>query len=89
MSLTPLSRGPLELGSRTVYLYITPPTVKDCLLLRAYFVIERDFTKEFINHIDEAIEKGVNITFDLMAQSPLDSMVEYGKFLWRNVAFKK
>jgi Tetracyclin repressor-like, C-terminal domain len=37
---------------------------------------------------DEAIEKGVNLTFDLMARSPLDSLVDYGKFIARNVHLK-
>jgi len=33
---------------------------------------------------DEAIEKGVNLSFDLMARSPMDSILDYGKFLIRN-----
>lgn len=64
---------------------------KDALWVQLIFIIHfwiDDNSTEF-EKTDEAIEKGVNITFDLMAQSPLDSMVEYGKFLWRNVAFKK
>ena len=64
---------------------------KDALWIHLVFIIHfwiEDNSTEF-EKTDEAIEKGVNITFDLMAESPLDSMVEYGKFLWRNVAFKK
>jgi hypothetical protein len=64
---------------------------KDALWVQLVFIIHfwiDDNSTEF-EKTDEAIEKGVNITFDLMAQSPLDSMVEYGKFLWRNVAFKE
>jgi Tetracyclin repressor-like, C-terminal domain len=33
---------------------------------------------------DEAIEKGVNLSFDLMARSPLDSLLDYTKFILRN-----
>lgn len=38
---------------------------------------------------DEAIEKGINVTFDLFERSPLDNLFEYGKFLSRNGAFKQ
>lgn len=37
---------------------------------------------------DEVIEKGVNVTFDLFERSPLDNLLEYGKFLSRNGNFK-
>jgi len=36
---------------------------------------------------DEAIEKGVNLSFDLMARSPLDSIIDYTRFLARNGNF--
>ncbi|SHF62084.1 TetR family transcriptional regulator C-terminal domain-containing protein [Pedobacter caeni] len=38
---------------------------------------------------DEAIEKGINVTFDLFERSPLDNLLEYGKFLSRNGKFKE
>jgi hypothetical protein len=38
---------------------------------------------------DEAIEKGINVTFDLFERSPIDNLLEYGKFLSRNGAFKQ
>lgn len=31
----------------------------------------------------EAIEKGINVTFDLFQRSPIDNMVEYSRFLAR------
>ena len=37
---------------------------------------------------DEAIEKGLNVTFDLFQRSPLDNLFDYGKFLARNAGFK-
>lgn len=37
---------------------------------------------------DEVIEKGVNVTFDLFERSPLDNLLDYGKFLSRNGNFK-
>ncbi len=33
---------------------------------------------------DEAIEKGINLSMDLMTRSPLDAALDYGKFLFRN-----
>ena len=63
---------------------------KDALWVQLVFVIHfwiDDNSTDF-ERTDEAIEKGVNITFDLMAQSPLDSIIDYGKFLWRTAPFK-
>lgn len=42
-----------------------------------------DTSKDF-EKTDEAIEKSVNLLFDLMGRSPLDSMLEFGKFLFQN-----
>lgn len=38
---------------------------------------------------DEAIEKGVNVTFDLFQRSPIDNLLDYGKFLVKNGNFKE
>ena len=38
---------------------------------------------------DEAIEKGVNVTFDLFQRSPIDNLLEYGKFLAKNGSLKE
>ncbi len=38
---------------------------------------------------DEAIERGVNVTFDLFQRSPLDNIIDYGKFISRNSRFKE
>ena len=38
---------------------------------------------------DEAIEKGVNVTFDLFERSPIDNLFEYGKFLTQNSQMKE
>jgi len=38
---------------------------------------------------DEAIEKGVNVTFDLFERSPIDNLFEYGKFLAKNTSLKE
>ena len=37
---------------------------------------------------DEAIERGINLTFDLFEKSPLDSLFEYGKFMMNNGGIK-
>ncbi|MDX2002876.1 MAG: TetR family transcriptional regulator C-terminal domain-containing protein [Chitinophagales bacterium] len=33
---------------------------------------------------DEAIERAVNLSFDLMAKNPLDSLFDFGKYLFKN-----
>ena len=33
---------------------------------------------------DEAIERGINLTFDLFERSTLDNLIDYGKFFARN-----
>ncbi len=33
---------------------------------------------------DAAIEKAVNLSFDLMGQGPLEAMIDFGKFLFQN-----
>ncbi len=33
---------------------------------------------------DEAIERGINVTFDLFQRSALDNLIDYGKFFARN-----
>ena len=38
---------------------------------------------------DEAIEKGINLTFDLFEKSPLDSLFDYGKFMMNNGGLKQ
>ncbi len=38
---------------------------------------------------DEAIEKGVNVTFDLFQRSAVDNLLDYGKFLFKNGNFKE
>lgn len=64
---------------------------KDALWAQFLFI-----TKFWINDdstgfekTDEAIEKGINVTFDLFQRSPIDNLFEYGKFLSRNGAFKE
>jgi hypothetical protein len=44
----------------------------------------KDFEKS-----DEAIEKGINVSFDLFQRSPIDNLFEYGKFLTQNSRFKE
>lgn len=43
----------------------------------------KDTSKSF-EKTDEAIERSVNLAFDLMGKSPLDSMISFGKFLFQN-----
>lgn len=64
---------------------------KDALWVQFKFILDfwiYDDSNNF-EKTDEAIEKGVNLAFDLFQRSPLDNMVEYGKFLFRNGHLKE
>ncbi|MHA4893604.1 TetR family transcriptional regulator C-terminal domain-containing protein [Pedobacter sp. PWIIR3] len=59
---------------------------KDALWLQFAFIVKfwvKDESAGF-EKTDEAIEKGINVTFDLFQHSPLDNLIDYGKFLSRN-----
>ena len=58
----------------------------DAIWIQFVFVINfwlRDTSANF-EKTDEAIEKGLNVTFDLMSRVPLESILDYGKFIFRN-----
>ncbi|UKT65114.1 TetR family transcriptional regulator C-terminal domain-containing protein [Pedobacter mucosus] len=64
---------------------------KDALWLQFAFIVKfwiSDDSDGF-EKSDEAIEKGINVTFDLFQRSPIDNLFEYGKFLTRNGKFKE
>jgi AcrR family transcriptional regulator len=59
---------------------------KDALWIQFIFLLNfwvNDDSTGF-ERTDEAIEKGVQVTLDLMGHSPLDNLVEYGKFIFKN-----
>ncbi len=63
---------------------------KDALWLQLAFILNfwlKDYSAGF-EKTDEAIEKGINVTFDLFQRSPIDNLVDYGKFLAQNAGFK-
>jgi hypothetical protein len=63
---------------------------KDALWVQFVFVLNfwiKDVSTGF-EKTDEAIEKGVNVTFDLFQRSPIDNLFEYGKFLAKNGGMK-
>lgn len=63
---------------------------KDALWVQFGFVLNfwlKDSSAGF-EKTDEAIEKGLNVTFDLFQRSPLDNLFEYGKFLAKNSGIK-
>lgn len=41
-------------------------------------------TSEDFQKTDEAVERSVNLSLDLMARGPLDSILEFGQFLFKN-----
>lgn len=60
---------------------------QDALWFQLIFVLNfwlKDHSAGF-EKTDEAIEKGVNLSFDLFQQGPLDSILNYGKFVFQNV----
>jgi len=64
---------------------------KDALWIQFAFIVNfwvNDDSAGF-EKTDEAIEKGINVTFDLFQRSPLDNLFEYGKFLSRNGILQK
>lgn len=64
---------------------------KDALWIQFAFILNfwiHDDSAGF-EKTDEAIEKGINVTFDLFQRSPIDNLLEYGKFLSRNGKFKE
>lgn len=63
---------------------------KDALWLQLAFLLNfwlKDHSAGF-EKTDEAIEKGINVTFDLFQRSPIDNLLDYGKFLAQNAGFK-
>lgn len=59
---------------------------KDALWIQFGFVLNfwmNDSSAGF-EKTDEAIEKGINVTFDLFQRNPVDNLIDYGKFLVRN-----
>lgn len=64
---------------------------KDALWVQLAFIINFwiDDDSNGFEKTDEAIEKGVQVTFDLFQRSPIDNLFEYGKFLVRNGKFKE
>ncbi|WP_316737653.1 TetR/AcrR family transcriptional regulator [Pedobacter aquatilis] len=64
---------------------------KDALWVQFAFILNfwiNDDSDGF-EKTDEAIEKGINVTFDLFQHSPIDNLFEYGKFLARNGGLKE
>ena len=64
---------------------------KDALWVQLVFVLNfwiNDNSTGF-EKTDEAIERGINVTFDLFQRSPIDNLFEYGKFLVKNGGLKE
>lgn len=62
---------------------------KDAIWLQTLFLLgfwSKDNSANF-EKTDAAIEKSVNLAFDLMGKSTLDSMLDFGKFLFQNKSF--
>ena len=64
---------------------------KDALWIQFAFIINFwiDDDSPAFEKTDEAIERGINVSFDFFKKSPLDNLFEYGKFLSRNSKFKE
>lgn len=64
---------------------------KDALWLQYAFILNfwMDDDSNGFEKTDEAIEKGIQVTFDLFQRSPIDNLFEYGKFLSQNGKLKE
>ena len=64
---------------------------KDALWIQYAFILNfwiEDNSNGF-EKTDEAIERGIQVTFDLFQRSPIDHLFEYGKFLSQNGKLKE
>jgi hypothetical protein len=64
---------------------------KDALWIQFGFILNfwtKDTSAGF-EKTDEAIERGINVTFDLLEKSPLDGLFDYGKFMMNNGGIKQ
>jgi hypothetical protein len=64
---------------------------KDALWIQFGFILNfwtKDNSAGF-EKTDEAIERGINVTFDLFEKSPLDGLFDYGKFMMNNGGIKQ
>ena len=64
---------------------------KDALWLQFAFIVNfwAEDDSNLFEKTDEAIEKGINVSFELFQRSPIDQLFEYGKFLARNGKLKE
>jgi hypothetical protein len=64
---------------------------KDALWVQYAFILNfwMDDDSNGFEKTDEAIEKGIQVTFDLFQRSPIDNLFEYGKFLSQNGKLKE
>ena len=64
---------------------------KDALWIQFAFILNFwiDDDSAAFEKTDEAIEKGINVSFDLFQRSPIDNLFEYGKFLAVNGKMKQ
>lgn len=64
---------------------------KDALWVQYAFILNfwMDDDSDGFEKTDEAIEKGIQVTFDLFQRSPIDNLFEYGKFLTQHGKLKE
>lgn len=64
---------------------------KDALWVQYAFILNfwMDDDSNDFEKTDEAIERGIQVTFDLFQHSPIDNLFEYGKFLSQNGKLKE
>lgn len=64
---------------------------KDALWVQYAFILNfwLDDDSTGFEKTDEAIEKGIQVTFDLFQRSPIDNLFEYGKFLSQHGKLKE
>lgn len=75
----------LETGEVEQRTFVTDK-YKEALWAQCLFILNfwtKDTSEDF-QKTDEAVERSVNLSLDLMARGPIDSLIEFGQFLFKN-----
>lgn len=84
-TIKPILSGAIDSNEIVDRKYLSDKYI-DALWLNFIFISNfwmKDHSKAF-EKTDEAIERSVNLSFDMLGKSPLDSALEFGKFLFQN-----
>ena len=75
--------NPFKITKRPVFLFAEGAWVQTVFLLKFWM----DDDSAGLEKTDMAIEKSVNTIFDVFDNTPLESVLDFGKFLWKENSF--